>query len=387
MQMTSRKDLNSAELETVRISRCPTLVTTANGEMQTQEEAAVHVKELDMFLTVKILEDTPAVLSLGKLCEDLGYSYEWANGQKPWLIKDGVRIDCNTENYVPIVFPVLSRASSASSSSTTPKSSPQESERSRRIPVSIDRERADEPERVAPTKNSKIKKNEDHERERVTPFSSELPESLLELSENLVDESVPEPHGARVPVPSDSQASSSHEPSLEPMRRVVSGNHSIYTHFPTDRNYKICQKTRITWSLRRKRINGVVPRADKIGDLTEADHKILRGGCESRNNHRYAIVVQDLASQWIQSYPCNAKTSQETERSLQKFLEPSRKPKVIYTDNSVEFGKACEHLSWNHCTSTPHRSGTKRDCCDIVAIGIGRKLVGLLFTKYSGQIV
>ena len=56
--------------------------------------------------------------------------------------------------------------------------------------------------------------------------------------------------------------------------------------------------------------------------------------------------------------PCKTKTSQETQRSLQKFLEPSRKPKVIYTDISLEFGKACEDLSWNHCTSTPHRSET-----------------------------
>ena len=37
------------------------------------------------------------------------------------------------------------------------------------------------------------------------------------------------------------------------------------------------------------------------------------------------------------------------------FLEPSEKPKVIYTDNSLEFGKSCEELSWNRCTSTPHR--------------------------------
>ena len=68
--------------------------------------------------------------------------------------------------------------------------------------------------------------------------------------------------------------------------------------------------------------------------------------------------MQDLATQWIQAYPCKNKTSQETQRSLQKFLEPERKPKVIYTDNSLEFGKACEDLSWNHCTSTPHRSET-----------------------------
>ena len=26
--------------------------------------------------------------------------------------------------------------------------------------------------------------------------------------------------------------------------------------------------------------------------------------------------------------------------------------------NSLEFGKACEDLAWNHCTSTPHRSET-----------------------------
>ena len=39
-------------------------------------------------------------------------------------------------------------------------------------------------------------------------------------------------------------------------------------------------------------------------------------------------------------------------------MEPNRKPKAIYTDNSLEFGKACEGLSWNHCTSTPDRSET-----------------------------
>ena len=47
-----------------------------------------------------------------------------------------------------------------------------------------------------------------------------------------------------------------------------------------------------------------------------------------------------------------------TQSSLQKFLEPERNPKVNYTDDSLEFGKDCEDLSWNHCTSTPHRSET-----------------------------
>ena len=61
MHMVSRKDLNSAELETMRTSRSPTTVMTANGEVQTREEAKVYVKELDSFVTVMLLEETIAV--------------------------------------------------------------------------------------------------------------------------------------------------------------------------------------------------------------------------------------------------------------------------------------------------------------------------------------
>ena len=48
------------------------------------------------------------------------------------------------------------------------------------------------------------------------------------------------------------------------------------------------------------------------------------------------------------------------------FLEPSEKPRVIYTGNSLEFGKSCEDLSWNHRSSTPPRSETN---------GIARRVV------------
>ena len=67
MHMVSEKDLNSAELETMRKSRNQTTVMTANGEVQTREEATVYVKELDLFVKVMLLRKTPAVHSLGKL--------------------------------------------------------------------------------------------------------------------------------------------------------------------------------------------------------------------------------------------------------------------------------------------------------------------------------
>ena len=59
----------------MRTSRSPTPVITANGEVQTREEATVYVKQLDLFVKVMLLEETPAVLSLGKLCEGHGYTY------------------------------------------------------------------------------------------------------------------------------------------------------------------------------------------------------------------------------------------------------------------------------------------------------------------------
>ena len=101
-------------MDTLTKSCSPTIVVTANGEVQTHVEATVYVKELDIFLTMKVLENTPAVLSLGKLCDENGYSYEWINGQKTHLIKDGILILCNAENFVPIVVPGLSSSSSAS---------------------------------------------------------------------------------------------------------------------------------------------------------------------------------------------------------------------------------------------------------------------------------
>ena len=358
--MISIKDLSDAEMDTLTKSCRPTIVITANGEVQTHEEATVYVKELDIFWTMKVLENTPAVLSLGKLCDENGYSYEWINGQKPHLIKNGIRIQCNTENFVPIVVPGLSTSSSSGcyhSTSRTPSrqerpcSTSSSSSSSSPTATSSDNETREREDRTE-SDTSPVPVSTNVDDRTGTPVVFRHPGVAARIQENLVDDEIPE-HG-------DSHASSSHEASLEPIfkRREDLGKRSVENHFPKDRNCEICQRTKTTRAPCRRLNGGSVPRAENCGDLISADHKVLSENCESRNNHRYSVVVQDLATQWIQSYPCKTKTSQETQRTLQKFLEPDRKPKVIYTDNSLEFGKACEDLSWNHCTSTPHRSET-----------------------------
>ena len=192
--MISKKDLNSAELEFVTTSKSPTTVVTANGEVQTNEEATVYVRELDIFYTMRVLEDTPPVLSLGKLCDEHGYSYEWINSQKPHLIKNGIRIQCNTENFAPIVVPGLSTSSSSSLPSSTsmtpsrqeidhPTSSSSSSTSPPMTSSTVSSESVERQERGDPygmNHHPAIVSSERVERqERGEPYSSETSEELL----------------------------------------------------------------------------------------------------------------------------------------------------------------------------------------------------------------
>ena len=177
----------------------------------------MYVKELDLLVTVMLLEDTPAVLSLGKHSEDHGYNYHWTSGQKPHLIKPGRKIGCNTANYGPLVVLGLLTSSSSSSSPESPTSSSQET--------------------VPPTEHPASTRSESMSEEVRGKPLRDLLEWPKEFKENLVDGSVPEYRDA---------SSSSHELPSEPRARVVSGKRGIFTHFPKDRKCDICLRTRIT---------------------------------------------------------------------------------------------------------------------------------------------
>ena len=147
-----------------------------------------------------------------------------------------------------------------------------------------------------------------------------------------------------------------------------SGEHSVYTDFPKDTNCDICLKTKITRASCRRRAGTVVSRAEHFGDLITADHKVFSEESESRNHHRHAVVVQDLATQWIQSYPSKSKSSRKTQKNLMKFLEPTRKPKVMYTDNSLEFGKFARIypgiIARQHHTDQKQMGLLKKQCAE-----------------------
>ena len=79
--MMSKNEFASCEKDPIRRSKGPTVITTANGKAESTEEATAYVNDLDVFLTMTMLEDSPPVLSLGFLCKEM--EYEWIKKESP----------------------------------------------------------------------------------------------------------------------------------------------------------------------------------------------------------------------------------------------------------------------------------------------------------------
>ena len=112
-----------------------------------------------------------------------------------------------------------------------------------------------------------------------------------------------------------------------------------------------------------RRNGGAVLRAEKFGDLITADHKVLCENCESRSNHRYAVVVQDLATHGSHQIRAKHKLHRKPREACKSSWNPTGNPKVIYTDNSLEFGNVCEDPRLHH-TDQKQMGLLKEQCAE-----------------------
>ena len=96
----SKSDLTPEEQETIQTQKDPSVIVTASGE-----ETTFFACDLYIFVQVQLLKELPAILSLGKLYEQNGYSYQWHPGQPSYPIKNGRTIECKTDNHSPLVVP------------------------------------------------------------------------------------------------------------------------------------------------------------------------------------------------------------------------------------------------------------------------------------------
>ena len=77
---------------------------TANGVMCSTKRSIIKFEAFSEPAEAHILEDTPSVLSMGKRCVDLGYSFVWPTGRTPFMLDpNGNFIEMTVKDYIPYV--------------------------------------------------------------------------------------------------------------------------------------------------------------------------------------------------------------------------------------------------------------------------------------------
>ena len=77
---------------------------TANGVASSTKRSDIKFEAFDEPAHAHILEDTPSVMSMGKRCVDLGYSFIWPSGKTPYMIDpNGDIIEMTVRDYIPYI--------------------------------------------------------------------------------------------------------------------------------------------------------------------------------------------------------------------------------------------------------------------------------------------
>ena len=315
---------------------------TANKYTYSDEVVDFYVKDLDITVTAYVLEDSPPLVSLGKIIEDHDADYSWSKKKGAVIRINDRAIQCSVKQRCPFIaislgFPGLG------SGKGTPVPAPASSE----VPVPS----------IVPPKPMKLKRR----KKKVS----------------IHDLAAKEGSGTLVPPPPDPGALAPKDsPLLRELRkkrthirsRVISSKfncHNLFTHFPKCGECPVCQATKTTRA--RCPIKGNakptdLPEPKKFGDRISLDHAVLNEEDGHYNqlgeSPKFALVIQDAFTKWLESDPCPTKTADKIVLQVQRFLGPGCKALHAYSDNAKEIIKAMEDMGIVHDTSTPHRSET-----------------------------
>ena len=317
MQMVSKRDLNSAKLETMRTSRSPTTVMPANGEVQNPRrsdgicQATGRIrhgyaswKNSCISFSLEALWgswahqplDQPSKTTSPKRARELIAIYQtvchsWS------LIHLGVPLQRPhpLHHHLHHRIPYLTKADTL------------KIQHQKEVEVrvkSCGETRCTKPQKPKNMRNAKMYK-EIYLMNCMIGYRNSQRIWLM----NWIKQSLGwNPEQGR-----QDTSKSSHELPMASRENVEpgSGKLGVYTQFLNKNNEGFLQKS--CWYSRAQ--------SGTFCDLITADHKILSEGCESSNNHRYAMVCTRFGNSVVAIIPVWTKTSQETQKSPMKFLE------------------------------------------------------------------
>ena len=217
---------------------------------------------INMFVQFQKLKESPAVLSLGTLCEENGYSNKWHPGLPSYLIQNGKKVDCKTDNHIPLIVPNVQATEHQTVSSGRPEA-----------------DTSCGPERLQPFMEGLTRGGDRQVRQIYLPLTWPS-------------------HFQRFLLP-------------QILLQTIQKEITMYSFiFPKGPNCEVCRRTKVTRAPCRRNPDDRADRmkiAERFGDMIIAARKVLHEEQESRLHHKYAVVVQDLTTQRIQSYPNKTK--------------------------------------------------------------------------------
>ena len=253
---------------------------------------------------------------MGQLCRtSQDWTFQWPAGKKPTLSKGTRKITLDPVHDVPLVF----------------AASPQE--------------------------ETPCMEHVDFAKSSVTVTPDNVLPSVAEEEAGHVSDTAggEEPLSAGEGEPSASTGEDGSTPARRPKKRGIqrkkqrivkskfsvpaSARHNYFTHFPLDNNCEICKLVKRTRAACR---SGTVPEPDglppagRFGDRLTADHKTLSEEQSARGGERYALIVQDEYSKWIQAYATHTRSHEDVVMAFSRFMPPNTKPAHVYVDNAPE---------------------------------------------------
>ena len=103
--LISGQSLTENDRRMITRTNYPCRMATANGITTADEQLSVHINGIDSTVDAVILDNSPCnVLSLGKLCMEKGFGFEWKLGEFPklWLPDGTVRV-LMVDQHVPML--------------------------------------------------------------------------------------------------------------------------------------------------------------------------------------------------------------------------------------------------------------------------------------------
>ena len=295
LHLIARKTLSKKEKSGIRESKRTITLQTANGIIQAMEEVDIIIHELgNLKVTAMVVEDTPSLISLGKLCQEEGYDYVWkAHTDNPYLQKEnGTKVYCQVIQNVPIITPGIVED---------------------HVPADSDRE-----SHAGGDSKQNDKSVEDAARAE-------------DSTGKAVSKGRPSAeHNLTTHFPKDPNCDICNQCKIQHQqcRKKTHGE-------PDD-----------------------LPKPTKFADSITADHQILNEEQASRKGHRVSLIILDRYTHWLQGYAAKQKTAEETKRDFQRFLGPQVQPEHVFTDGSPEFKRALGDLGFSKDTSRPYRPQT-----------------------------